>query len=98
MLNMYTSPQENITIKSVEPKFTKEDIIAYMDEKYKEYEIRICELYLLVYNEEVDGKKVKKNLLEWKVEFSSENTDDYRINFDAQTGEVLDVVVGEEDY
>ena len=90
--------REDIFIKSVKPKFTKEDIQAYMDEKYKEYEIRICELYLLVYNEEVDGKKVKKNLLEWKVEFSSENTDDYRINFDAQTGEVLDVVVGEEDY
>ena len=73
-------------------------LLINMDEKYKEYEIWFCELRLLVYNKEVDGKTVKINSLEWEVEFSSENTDDYRIYFDAQTGEVLDVVVGEEDY
>ncbi len=88
-------PQEDIVIKSVEPKFTKEDIRAYMDEEYKEYEMGKCCLYLSVHQEEND-KKEKKNLLEWEVEFYSENTDDYRILFNAQTGEVVSVATGEE--
>ena len=83
--------QEDINIKSVKPKFTKEDILACMDKEYGLYEIEECRLCLDKDEKEwINNDLVKWNLV-WEVDVYSEDSLVYCIVFDACTGDVLDM-------
>ncbi|MBQ8527752.1 MAG: hypothetical protein IJ429_04685 [Lachnospiraceae bacterium] len=82
--------QEDINIKSVKPKFTKEDVLAYMDKEYGYYEIEECRLCLDMNEKEwIKNDRIKWDLV-WEVDVYSENSLVYCIVFDAYTGEEID--------
>lgn len=83
--------QEDINIKSVKPKFTKEDVLAYMDKEYDYFEIEECRLCLDMNEKEwIKNDTIKWDLV-WEVDVYSENSLVYCIVFDASTGEIIDM-------
>ena len=83
-VRIHTVPPEEINIPSSEPAFTKEDVLAYLEEHYKECEVYECGL----------TANTKKGTWEWEVSFLTKNSYDYHhdyyIEFDGTTGEVLE--------
>lgn len=81
---------EDIKVNSVTPKFTKEKLLAYMDENYGMYEIEECRLCLDMDEKEWSKNTIAKWNLVWEVDVYSEDSLVYCIVFDAYTGEETD--------
>ena len=79
-VRIHTVPPEEINIRPLESAFTKEDVLAYLEEHYKECKVYECGLAFYT----------EKGIWKWQVYFRTKDSDDFYIEFDGTTGEVLE--------
>ena len=79
-VRIHTVPPEEINIPSSDPAFTKENVLAYLEEHYEGCKVYECGL----------TANAKKCTWEWEVSFLTKDSHDYYIEFDGTTGEILE--------